>query len=208
VVLLDIVIYSIVFIQMFIEWMSWGQKMIKWRQDLMFDQQFRSSQDFSENKIRTNIESIVETIMEEGYDVLEDEQIIAEKMPIDIDESVKNKKDFKINNTIYACVFFAMMKKNKKAFKLTTNDQFELFFKAILICFVQLFFSFCIFFYGKLRFGLNNNTYLQLVLIFCILMLHLGCLGMARGGLYMMKFTLCHPEEFTHPHIAFFMGLV
>jgi len=39
-------------------------------------------------------------------------------------------------------------------------------------------------------------------------MLHLGCLGMARGGLYMMKYTLCHPEHFTHPHIAFFMGLV
>lgn len=31
---------------------------------------------------------------------------------------------------------------------------------------------------------------------------------MSRGGLYMMKYSLCHPEEFTHPHIAFFMGFI
>lgn len=49
----------------------------------MFDQQFRSSNDYSENKIKTNINSIIETIMDEGIDVLEDEQRISEKMPID-----------------------------------------------------------------------------------------------------------------------------
>ena len=85
----------------------------------MFDQQFRASEDYSENKIRTNINSIVETIMEQGIDALEDEQMIAEKMPIDVEDSIKNKKDFKIGGSIYACIFFAMMKKNKKQFKLT-----------------------------------------------------------------------------------------
>lgn len=38
IVLNDIVLYFLVFGQMFQEWMVWGQKTLKWRQDLMFDQ--------------------------------------------------------------------------------------------------------------------------------------------------------------------------
>jgi hypothetical protein len=26
--------------------------------------------------------------------------------------------------------------------------------------------------------------------------------------MYMMKYALCHPEAFTHPHIAFLMGFI
>jgi hypothetical protein len=58
IVLNDIVLYSLIFAQMFQEWMTWGQKQLKWRQDLMFDQMYRKG-DGSENHIRTNIESII-----------------------------------------------------------------------------------------------------------------------------------------------------
>jgi hypothetical protein len=58
IVLNDIVLYFLIFGQMFQEWMVWGTKILKWRQDLMFDQMFRKNDD-SERVIRTNIESII-----------------------------------------------------------------------------------------------------------------------------------------------------
>ena len=49
---------------------------------------------------------------------------------------------------------------------------------------------------------------MQLTLFFCTLLLHLGNLGMFRSGMNMMKYVLCHPEEFTHPNLAFSLGLI
>ena len=49
---------------------------------------------------------------------------------------------------------------------------------------------------------------MQLTLIFITLLVHLLCVDRCRSGIYMMKYSLCHPEEFTHPHIAFLMGLI
>lgn len=60
----------------------------------------------------------------------------------------------KINGTIYSCVFFAMMRKNKKAYKMTKSDQFDLFFKALLICGVQSFFAFVVLYVGNVQFVL------------------------------------------------------
>lgn len=55
IVLLDIVLYFFAFVQMFQDYLTWGQKNFKWRQDLLFDQQFEVNKDDSENKIYTNI---------------------------------------------------------------------------------------------------------------------------------------------------------
>jgi hypothetical protein len=41
IVLNDIVLYSLIFGQMFQEYMTWDNKLLKWRQDLMFDQLYR-----------------------------------------------------------------------------------------------------------------------------------------------------------------------
>jgi hypothetical protein len=38
--------------------------------------------------------------------------------------------------------------------------------------------------------------------------LHIGVVAGARSGMYMMKYSLCHPEDFTHPEIAFLMGFI
>lgn len=73
---------------------------------------------------------------------------------------------------------------------------------------IQLFFIFGVLVIDPLKFTLFNNTLMQLTLFFTTLLLHLGNLGMFRSGLNMMKYSLCHPEEFTHPKLAFFLGMM
>jgi len=55
---------------------------------------------------------------------------------------------------------------------------------------------------------LYNNTCLQLALIFATLLLHLGCVPGTKSGLYMMKYALCHPDKFSHPEVAFMLGVM
>jgi len=78
----------------------------------------------------------------------------------------------------------------------------------MLMFVIQVFFLVMILVYGKMVFTLYNNVLLQICLFFTTLLLHLGNLGMFRSGFYMMKYSLCHPEEFTHPKIAFMLGFV
>lgn len=82
IVLNDIVLYFLIFGQMLQEWMVWGQKTLKWRQDLMFDQMYRKNDD-SEKHIRSNIDSIIVQIEEEGLDLYNDTQKIREKLPLE-----------------------------------------------------------------------------------------------------------------------------
>lgn len=66
----DIVIYFVIFFQMVVDYYSWPGKVFKWRQDLVFEQRFNNaSDDQSENKIRHNIQSIVEQIVEDGQEL-------------------------------------------------------------------------------------------------------------------------------------------
>jgi len=55
---------------------------------------------------------------------------------------------------------------------------------------------------------LHNTTALQLCLFFTTLLLHFNCIPTARSGVYMMKYALAHPEKFSHPRVAFLLGLV
>lgn len=59
-VLMDIVLYYSIFLQMLIEWRSWPMKMLKWRQDLIFEQRFKTLDDKSENYVRTGVNTMVE----------------------------------------------------------------------------------------------------------------------------------------------------
>jgi hypothetical protein len=59
VVLHDIVLYFVMFAQMLIEYLSWGEKVLKWRKDLVFEQRF-TQEDKSETRILTNLDSVVE----------------------------------------------------------------------------------------------------------------------------------------------------
>lgn len=89
---------------------------------------------------------------------------------------------------------------------MTQADQFDLLYKNMLIAVIQVFFISGILIYSKISFKLYSSTPLQITLFFTTLLLHIGNLGMFRSGLYMMKYSLCHPEEFTHPKLAFLIG--
>lgn len=73
---------------------------------------------------------------------------------------------------------------------------------------IQLTFICTILFYEKFKIGYKNSTPLNFCLFFTVLILHWQCLPSARTGIYMLKYVLCHPDEFTHPLAAFLLGLV
>mmetsp|Transcript_11711 Transcript_11711/g.19769 ORF Transcript_11711/g.19769 Transcript_11711/m.19769 type:complete len:248 (-) Transcript_11711:91-834(-) len=121
---------------------------------------------------------------------------------------MKKVRDLKVNGTIYTGAYFGLIKKYKNELKLTKNDEFDLFWKALFIFAIQAFFISCIVQYGAINFTLNNQTYLQLTMIFCTLLIHLNCLNGSRSGIYMMKYALCHPDEFVNSQAAFLLGLI
>lgn len=192
------------------EYLTWGNRQFKWRQDLLFEEQFRDNKDQSEGKIHANIQSIISKIEDEGLDFEKNAQEIESRLTINEypEFSVKRKKSMKISANIYSAAYFAMIRSYKKELKMTETQQFDVLFKALLIFMVQIFFCFCCYWFGNVRIALHNNICLQLALIFATLLLHLGCIPGTKSGLYMMKYVLCHPEHFTHPAIAFFLGFM
>lgn len=196
---------------MLIEWRTWPYKLFKWRQDLVFEQRFNTAADGdqSETFIRKSMQSMIEQLVNEGDDAIQDEKKVSDALPIDkeMSMSVKQKKVMPLAASIYTATFVGLIRSNKKKYRLTQADQFDLLYKTMLVMAIQVFFLFGLLYFTKMQFKLNNNTGLQLCLIFTTLLLHLGNLGHFRTGLYMMKYTLCHPEEFTHPKTAFVLGL-
>jgi len=85
------------------------------------------------------------------------ETIVLEK---DASMSVKKQKVYTIDGTIYSATYFSLIKSNKKKFKMTTEDQFELFYRTGIIMSIQVFFIYAlIFIEGKSsKFVLYNNT--------------------------------------------------
>jgi hypothetical protein len=160
IVLNDIVLYFVMFVQMLIEYLSWGQKNLKWREDLAFDQKFRTNKDTSETAIMNEINEVMDEIEFNGLDYLEDQSKIMEKLPLDsaFDQSIKQNKEMKVGGNMYSAAYFALIKANKKELGMTKTEQFDVIWKCMYIGFIQLFFIFCIAYYGGVKFELNNNT--------------------------------------------------
>jgi hypothetical protein len=140
---------------------------------------------------------MIDDIVKEGDEGIRNSTIVEEKLPYDyeVEQSIKMKKKvMAIDSTIYTATYVGLMKTNKKQYKLTQADQFELLYKTMLIMAIQFFFIYCVIYVGKLSFTLYNNVALQFCLFFTTLLLHLGNLPLFRSGLYMMKYSLCHPE--------------
>lgn len=154
---------------------------------------------------------MIDNLVEGVDDIAElNPKIIEEKLPLEDEDdmSIVKKKDLKIAGTIYSTSYVAFMRENKKKFRMSENEQFDLLWKAMLILAVQSFFIFCIFFISKVKVVVFNNTPLQVCLFFTTLLLHFACIPGTRSGLYMMRFAITHPEKFTHPKVAFFLGFV
>ena len=56
---------------------------------------------------------------------------------------VKNK-DMKISANIYTVSYVAFIRDNKKKFRMSENDQFDLLWRSLLILAGQLFFTYCV----------------------------------------------------------------
>lgn len=134
--------------------------------------------------------------------------MLDQQLPVDkeVSMSIKAKKTMAIDGDIYSATYVSLIKSNKNKYRLTQGDQFDLLYKTMLIMAIQVFFIIGVMVINKTNFVLYNNVPLQICLFFTTLLLHLGNLGMFRSGMYMMKYALCHPEEFTHPNLAFFLG--
>ena len=83
-----------------------------------------AGEDQSENFINKNIQSIVETIVAEGDDGVKDQAKLDELLPIDkeVSVSLKPKKIMALDSTIYSCSYVALLKSNKKKYRMTQTD--------------------------------------------------------------------------------------
>lgn len=125
IILRDIVIYFLVFLQMIWEYFIWHKKLFKWREELVKRQRFSmAGDDQSENFINKNIQSIVESIVADGDDGVKDQAKLDELLPIDkeVSVSLKVKKVMPLDSTIYSCTYVSLIKSNKKKYRLTQTD--------------------------------------------------------------------------------------
>jgi len=123
-------------------------------------------------------------------------------------EGKKPTKELKLTANMYTVSYCAFMKKNKEKYRLKTNDQVDIFYRAIFMYMIQLTFIFTVLFFEKFNISYKNSTPLNFCLFFTVLILHWQCLPEARNGIYMMKYVLCYPEEFSQPATAFLLGLI
>ncbi len=64
----------------------------------------------------------------------------------------------KIGANIYSCAYFALLKDNKKKYKMTQQDQFDVIYKASMIFAIQMFFCHCLYFLSGVKTEFFNNT--------------------------------------------------
>ena len=152
---------------------------------------------------------MIEDFVEKNDDPYENEKAIRQSLVLGPEEdmSIIKAKTLKVDASIYSASYFAFMKENKKKYGMTQVDQFDLLRKALFILAVQVFFIWCVMTVSKVKFVLHNDMTLQICLFFTTLLLHLGCIPGARSAMYMMRYALTHPESFTHPRVAFLLGL-
>jgi len=188
----------------------------------MFQEQFALQPDQDEKQLRSKIELLATPLTQSQKDAakkaiqdgntglmspsLNDAKPDGEGSPADAGK--KPAKELKLTANIYTVAYCAFMKKNKEKYRLKSNDQMDIFFRAIFMLMIQLTFICTVLFFEQFKIGYKNNTPLNFCLFFTVLILHWQCLPEARNGIYMMKYVLCYPEEFTQPVTAFLLGLI
>lgn len=124
-------------------------------------------------------------------------------------ESLPQEKTFKLTANIYTIAFTAFLVKNKEQFRMKSDDQMDLLYRALFMAAIQLTFLYMILVYEDFgAYEYKDDTLINLCLFFTMLLLHWSSLPEARNGIYMMKHVLCHPDQYTHPFTAFCIGLL
>lgn len=149
IVLRDIVIYFLIFLEMLKEYYLWNRTLFKWREELVFEQRFAQT-DNSETFIKRNIQSMIDEMALQGEDAKMDQEKLNQSLPVEkeVSVSLKNKKVMALDNTIYSCSYVALIKSNKKKYRLTQGDQFDLLYKLMLIMAIQVFFISCVLYFN------------------------------------------------------------
>jgi hypothetical protein len=121
-IILEIIVcHVIMFVQMAIEYKTWDEKLIKWKKELMFQEQYHST-DYSENHLRDKINDLqINTSI--------------------IDESILDLKQdpsasqVKVAASYFSAAYHGLMKANREKLKLKHQDQLDLFYRC---CFIHI----------------------------------------------------------------------
>ena len=172
-----------------VEFYTWNNKKTKWQKELMFMQQYESS-DYTEGQLREQLANIE----------------INPESTVQVKEDGTKVKILKLTPSYFTAAFMATMKTSKSKLKMKEADQADLFYRACFLYTIQIMFNIVLFSYAGLKPNFQRDTELNVALFFTVLLLHLTCLPTARDGLTMMKYALIHPDEFNHPLSAFILG--
>mmetsp|Transcript_4816 Transcript_4816/g.8261 ORF Transcript_4816/g.8261 Transcript_4816/m.8261 type:complete len:126 (-) Transcript_4816:645-1022(-) len=101
-----IVAHLVIYVQMFVEFLSWNEKRNKWQRELMFFQQYKQS-DVSETQLISQINLLS----------------LNPNAPVEGDDNgPKKSKTLKLNPSYFTCTYFALMKESKEKLKLKGKD--------------------------------------------------------------------------------------
>ena len=183
----------------------------------MFYEQFNENDDVDERQLRLSIQLLTQPMTtsqrKTASEVFKNSQknINDSKPPtasFPTDESAAEPKALKLSANMYTISFSAFMRSNKEKFRLRTDDQVDLLYRALFMAVIQLTFLYTVLTLEMWNTDYKDDTILNLCLFFTVLILHWQCLPEARNGIYMMKYALCNPGEFTHPFTAFCLGFL
>lgn len=219
----DIVLHFYIFLQLAVEWAYWGQREAEWQKEQMFMEQFAQQPDQDEKHLRNKIQLLATPLTQSQKDAakkalqdgdagvttsLNDPKPEGDSAGAAEEANKKPAKELKLTANMYTVAYCAFMKKNKEKFRLKVNDQIDIYYRAIFMFMIQMTFIFTVLFFEKFDITYKNSTPLNFCLFFTVLILHWQCLPEARSGIYMMKYALCYPDEFTQPVTVFFLGFI
>jgi len=215
--LFDVVLHFYIFIQMGIEYSFWDKKKLEWEKDIVFTQRFNENENGPSEE--QNIRNTVEIQINQGMMIpskkqemlLKNSSVNESLVEGSEDQEVPIVKIMKLTANMYTISYTAFMKANKEKYRMKQADQVEIFFKALFMFIVQCTFALTVLLYEKFNFGYKDNknsTPVYFCLFFVSLILHWQCLPESRNGIYMMKYALCKPKEFSQPAVAFLLGFM
>lgn len=109
--------------------------------------------------------------------------------------------------------YYAMLKKNAKKYNISAKEQSDLVYEVCLIVCIQVLFVVGLFLYNRPSADAGDEKYTyqalyNLMLLASALTVHFFTLPQVNSGMVMQRVAITHPEKFTHPRTAFYIGFI